>query len=220
MNIQRLYIVLLILLTFSVSGCLSAPKKSVAEQEVAIEDSIKETAYADVFSKWSRGDKLFKDFEPRLHINATLKSREFRSAYAKEYAERFGFDADKEAVLLSNELDSYNAYNEFLVSTYTPSDDWNDFAEEDSIWQLYLVDAEGRRAEPVEIEELDKKDVTLREFFPYIDPWSKVYLVRFPRYDTSGIIPIGDKESAVLKLVITGIKAKGELTWDIVTIDE
>lgn len=220
MKIRRLSILLFILLAFTVTGCYSS-KKHVSSRE-AIKSSINSTDdsdYYDILSKWSRSDKLFKRLDARLHINATLKSTEFRRAYVEEYAHRYRFDDDKKAVLLKNELESYNAYNEFFISTYTPRDNWNDFAKKDSIWQLYLQDGEGRRAEPAEIEELDPKDVLLNEFFPYIDPWSKVYLVRFPRFDTNGTIPIGDRESAELTLVIVGIKAKGALVWDLTNLD-
>jgi hypothetical protein len=207
-------------LAFTVTGCYSS-KTHVSSREAinTPADSAGVPDYYDVLSKWSRSDKLFKRLDARLHINATLKSVEFRRAYAEEYAHRYRFDDDKLAVLLKNELASHKAYNEFFISTYTPRDSWNDFAEKDSIWQLYLVDGEGRRAEPAEIEELDSSDVLLNEFFPYIDPWSKVYLVRFPRYDTSGTIPIGDRESAKLTLVIVGIKAKGALIWDLMSLD-
>ena len=220
MNIRRLSIVLFILLVFTTAGCYSS-KTHVSSRE-AINISTDPTGvpeYYDVLSKWSRSDKLFKRLDARLHINATLKSTQFRRAYVAEYAHRYRFDEDKTAVLLSNELDSYKAYNEFFISTYTPRDSWNDFAEKDSIWQLYLHDGKGRRAEPVEIEELDSNDVLLNDFFPYIDPWSKVYLVRFPRFDTSGTTPIGDRESAELTLVIVGIKAKGALVWDLMSLD-
>ncbi len=171
-----------------------------------------EARYLKVLHRWTQSEKVFKDLESRLYISATYKSPSFREAYIEEYARRYMLDEDYKKLLMEREMGEAGRYNEFFVSAYTPSDVWNDFDERDSIWRLYLEDSSGARVVPVEIERVERNDPLLREFFPYFDPWSEGYIVRFPKYTEQGAeMPAPDTE--FIRLVVTGVLGGGELVW-------
>ncbi|HHL39555.1 MAG TPA: hypothetical protein ENJ37_03515 [Deltaproteobacteria bacterium] len=171
-----------------------------------------EPTYFETLSAWTKGRKIYEELESRLYIYATYKSPAFRRAYVDEYARRFLLDDDLKAVMVQRELEAAERSNEFLVSAFTPDERWNDFDRRDSIWRLYLDDGSAR-VEPIEIRRLDGGNPLLTELFPYIDPWSVVYLVRFPRYGPAGEGPIPGKGAAALKLIVAGAKGGGELLW-------
>ena len=144
-----------------------------------------------------------------LHIYAVYKSETFRRAYIDEYASRYALSDELREVLLKLELESGEKYNEFLISAYTPVDEWNDFDDREPTWRMYLSDKSGARLEPVEIKRLDAKDPLYREFYPFIDYWSYVYSVRFPKYGVNGTNPHGRRGQRIPHPTVTGIKGPG-----------
>ncbi len=174
---------------------------------------IASTEYYNTQHAWTRHKKVVINMETRVYFYATYKSREFRQAYIDEYARRFQLSPDKKDLLLALELSDGKEYNEFFVSTYMPKRQWNDLNQENSIWKLYLSDGVGKRLEPVEIKKIDLgEDPFYREFYPTIDAWSDGYIIKFPRFDSEGRA-VGEGESSLLKLTITGIMGDGTVEW-------
>lgn len=167
--------------------------------------------YFRVLDRWSRGDKVYVGLESRLYVNATYKTPEFRKAYIERYARSYELSPDQEKALMERETEQGQAYNEFFFTAFTPEEALNDFDRKDSVWQLYIEDAEGRRAKPLSITAIDNPEPVVREFFPYFDLWSRAYTIRFPKYADSGeeISP----EKGPVKLIVTGVMGKGELEW-------
>lgn len=168
-------------------------------------------SYFKVLERWSRGEKVFSGLESRLYINATYKTQEFRKAYIEHYSRSYELSPEHAKALLERETEQGQAYNEFFFTAYTPESSLNDFERNDSVWQLYIEDAQGRRAKPLSIMALDNPEPVIREFFPYFDLWSRAYTVRFPKYADSGdeISP----EKGEVKFIVTGVMGKGELKW-------
>lgn len=167
--------------------------------------------YPGVLERWSRGVKIFDGLESRLYFNATYKTPDFRRAYIDRYSKSYELGEDSRKNLLDRELEQAEAYNEFFFTAYTPDEGWNDFEEKGSIWKLYLEDGSGNRVVPVSVTKLDNSDPVIREFFPYFDLWSSAYTVKFPKYSETGKEIPGADES--VKLIVTGVKGKGELEW-------
>src|SRR3990172_6297319 len=150
----------------------------------------KPSSYNDELERLTRRGRIYEGLDARLHIYAVYKSETFRRAYIDEYASRYALSDELREVLLKFELESGEKYNEFLIS-----------------------DNSGARLEPVEIKRLDAKDPLYREFYPFIDYWSYVYSVRFPKYGVNGTHPMGGADSEYLTLTVTGIKGAGVLKW-------
>jgi len=99
-------------------------------------------------------------------------------------------------------------------------DKWNDFAESDSIWKVYLEDDKGARLSPVSVSKLDASDPLLREFFPYMDLWSSAYSIKFPKYSETGTEPIPNADTRSMRLVVTGVLGKFERGDTISIVDD
>ncbi|HZX35795.1 MAG TPA: hypothetical protein VFF54_04830 [Thermodesulfobacteriota bacterium] len=173
----------------------------------------KPSSYNDELERLTRRGRIYEGLDARLHIYAVYKSETFRRAYIDEYASRYALSDELREVLLKFELESGEKYNEFLISAYTPLDEWNDFDDKEPTWRMYLSDKSGVRLEPLEIKRLDAKDPLYREFYPFIDYWSYVYSVRFPKYGADVDHPVGGADSEYLTLAVTGIKGAGVLKW-------
>ncbi len=168
--------------------------------------------YYSILERWTRTETVYSGVETTLHIDAVYLGGEFRTAYVEEYARRLRLSQEKRENLKRAELSKLEEYNEFILVTATPVEEWNDFDRKDSIWRLYLVDEDGERVEPVSVSRVEK-DAILREFFPFVDEWCSVYRVIFPRLTPKGHT-IGE-DSEYIRLEVSGIKGTAELVWNL-----
>ncbi len=173
----------------------------------------KKAAYGDSLDRWTRSTTVYEGMEPRLYVNATYKDKTFRDAYADRYAEGFELSEAYRSKLLERESEAAEQYNEFFLTAYSPAEALNDLDSKNSVWRLFLDDSSGARLTPVSITRLDPADALLREFFPFFDPWSRAYLVKFPKYSETGAEPIPGPDTSFIKITVTGLFGKGELVW-------
>lgn len=214
--------------TFLAGGCASgkAVKKvaapdaaPVAAKPLKAAKEPQRPGYDEVLNAWTAGAKVYEGIETRLIATATYKAFSFRKAYIERYAKSYQIDDDYKKSLIERERVVAEDSNEFFLSVYTPEERWNDLDSKDSVWRLFLEDDTGKRLIPISVKRVEKGDPFIREFFPYVDPWSLVYTVRFPKYSAQGddslqgLSPIPGKESKFLKLTVTGILGKGEIIW-------
>ena len=93
-------------------------------------------------------------------------------------------------------------------SIYTPEKKWDDFSEKDSLWKVYLI-RDGRfRIEPYEIRKIKKNRTLSESFYPFISPWSSIYIFRFKKKDKP-------QPSKSVELVLTSSPGSTKLTWDL-----
>ena len=137
------------------SGCAGAPPRvSLAEPSPA------PTAgdYVDQLKRWTRHAQIRSDFDEALDVDATLRSPEFRQAYAAKYLEVYRIPPDTEArvrgEILADGADTY----EFHVETATHNYDLNDLTSAKSVWRVSLLDDQQHEVTPttVAIVELTK----------------------------------------------------------------
>ena len=169
--------------------------------------------YFALLDNWTRIEKVYEGFEPRLILKATYKNRPFRYAYIDRYVEDYKLGPRYKEAMREKALELSELYNEFLFAAHTPTVDWNDFDKRDSIWKLYLEDNLGNRLTPISIDRLDGKDPLLHEFFPFIGLWSYIYIVRFPKYSEDGTESIPGANTDYLRLTVAGSIASGKLEW-------
>lgn len=204
---------LILAIFWPVSGCSArkpALRKETAKEEKAAKSG---SNYPEVLNRWTRGAKVLVGLELRLNFNATYKDIAFRTSYIDRYASSYQLDDAYKKILMEKETDQAEQYNEFFFTAFTPEDAWNDFDSRTSVWRLYLLDNLGNRLTPISIKKADKSDPLIRELFPYFDPWSQGYIVKFPKYSEAGKEPIPGKDTKSLKLEVTGILGRGEVEW-------
>lgn len=191
-------------------GCASAkPAQQKAAPEKPRED------YSEVLNRWTRSAKVYAGVESRLYISATYKNLEYRKAYVDLYARSYVLDEAAKKAMLDREKEIDEQYNEFFVAAFTPAEQWNDFDAKGSVWKIFLEDSAGNRLVPISVKKVNSYDPVIRELFPYWDPWSYGYVVKFPKYSESASEPIPGKGTKSLRLVATGILGEGELKWEL-----
>jgi len=192
------------LVSFALAGC---SKKSVRAERPLPE-------YSSVLDSQTRSTKIYSGLDTVLFITATYKTMEFREAYVELFVKGFEEDPAYRSALVSKQRDENDLYNEIFFAAYTSEPKFNDFERRDSVWKLYLDDNEGNRLTPVSVKKVDSADPLIRKLFPYLDPWSSGYIVRFPKYSVTGTEPIPGPKTKFLKFVVTGLMGKGEMEWE------
>ena len=179
--------------------------------EIARGDAIS-GGYFNTLNTYTREKTLYSEFETRIRVVATWKSREFMDAYLSEYARLYhltGTAREDRKDILSGESSDLR---EFLFYAYIPDRESNDFSKADSIWKIFSLDEGGERVDPLEIREIEAAPVVTK-FFPYVKPYGKFYSVKFstlPRSNEADTVVAQDGPT----LVLTGVLGKVELKWN------
>ncbi len=203
-------IIALILLTI---GCQGAKKKDQPIHYTP--DSQFNPEYKTVFKLWTREDRIYKGFDCKLIATATYKSIQFRKAYTREYSQLYRLNAADEEKFYKDQENAADTYNEFIFAAYVPEKKWDDFQKEKSTWKIYLRVDDGAWITPVEIRKLERNNVVLKHFFPYVTPWKSVYLVRFPsRHRETGETLVGDM-AGTLTFSVSSVLGSAEMAWDL-----
>ena len=185
------------------------------ERFKASTDPYRGSSYKAVLMDWTREARIYKGFDVELIAAATYKSSLFRNAYSNEYARAYKLTEAEKKKLIKDQEDAFAIYNDFVVTAYVPDKKHNDFGKKDSVWKIYLTIGEKDRIKPVEIRKIKKIDARISHFFPYINIWKSVYLVRFPvKFPGTEKIILNDSISSI-KLVITSVTGSAEMEWDL-----
>ena len=181
---------------------LSAPKQKISHRD-----------YEKIRGRWTRDSRIIKKLDTTLRVHATLFSPELNAAYAARRAHMFKLPARERADLERQLNADWSESFVFLVAAATIDQSWNDFGEKRSVWRVSLasergdqVTASSIRSEPV--------NATLKELFPFIGRFHKVYFFRFPRTLPDGGNVLGDSAREV-KLRFAGALGQTELVWRI-----
>ncbi len=169
--------------------------------------------YGDILGRWTREASAYGGLDLRLAVFASYRSWPLRTAYIREYAERYQLDGDTADRLLADERARYEETEEFFLAVSTPNVKWNDLEKERSVWRIYLENDRGERTAPLKIRRLDEKDPVIRGFYPFMTPWSYGYIVSFPKYTADSDTALLEDISS-FKLIITGVLGKAEVEWD------
>jgi len=169
--------------------------------------------YKDILNRWTREARIYRGLGNELIVSVTFKSREFRLAYAREFARAYRLTHQEEKKLVRDQLKAADTYHDFVMAAYVPENRLNDFESRTSIWKIYLISDRNKRIMPLEVARIKEERVAFAHFFPYITPWRIAYHIRFPT-KTSGT-DIIDEKATKIKLVITSMLGTAELVWRI-----
>ncbi len=167
-----------------------------------------DSSYESVLKEWTRDDEAYNwtGIEARLVWHATYLSSSFRSAKVERYAELYQLMPTEVIRLKEAEQADGQKFDTFFISIYAGSRVYPDIGNDRSLWKLVLETSEGNQSEPVSWEEVPKNQVT-RTLFPYIDRWSRLFEVKFPKSINA------TTKTAQLKMV--GVPADSTLSWNL-----
>lgn len=203
MKARKWVLVFVSILVFS--GC-----SYVQEYREIIRADAVSKGYFNTLNRYTREKTLYAEFETRVRIVATWKSRTFADAYLAEY-DRLYLLTDKDREERKGVLSEVSSdFNEFLFYAYTPDRESNDFSRTGSIWKVFSMSQGNAQVEPLEVREIEATPL-VKKLFPYVKPYGKCYSVKFPLILHSGR---SDREDHLKPtLVFAGILGKVELTW-------
>jgi hypothetical protein len=198
--------VFLTLAVLSFSGCGRSAIEGYID--IAKEKGGISKEYLTVLNKWSRDQIIYSQFETKVRIAVTYKSREFQDAYAREYSRIYLLTQPEE----KKKMDALAGLSadalEFFFYAYIPEKTQNDFAKQDSIWTIFLIGDKGERFYPIEVRQIEKVTPMVEAFYPYGNPYyGNYYTLRFKPLAADGKDPSG------MKLIFTSVLGRIECEW-------
>ena len=180
------------------AGCAHLPNPFPAQPD--------EGDWGRVRFQWSRHGELYDRLDTRAFANAVYLSTQARRARAERIsAWRALTPPEREAELASEEREG-EAYDEFILTFFTPDRAENDLDENKSVWRIALVLPDGQVL-PDKVEEV-RADPMVQALYPFIGTFDTVYRIRFVRFP--GRPPI---ENGPFTLRIAGPSGKFDLAW-------
>jgi hypothetical protein len=165
------------------------------------------SSYKQILKEWTRDDEAYSwgEIEARLVWHATYFSPDFREAKVERYAKLYQLKEGEVERLRAEEMADSEKFDSFFVAIYAGSRIYPDIGKDRSLWKLVLETSEGDSIQPAMWEEIPKNQVT-RTLFPYIDRWSRLFEVKFPK----SIKP----STARAQLKMVGVPANSTLEWN------
>lgn len=163
--------------------------------------------YGAAFFAWSRQAAIYEGLEARVFVAATYHTGPFRAALGQEVARLFGEgqgggdgSSDGGARLAWARAESApSETRDFLVALSAADRGLDVLDGPTPAWRLSLQDAAGTHA-PLSVVRVEP-DVSARALYPYLNPFTVAYRVRFPA------------GQGALKLVLAGVHGRAELDF-------
>lgn len=135
--------------------------------------------YSQVVNKWSVEEKVYSGLSSSFQINATMHSMDL--LYHQVFQDSISARNTREQYLASRSKVETEAQQQlsFFVALYTEKDENNDLDKSKTLWNIFL-DVKGRRVTPKSIKRVFEKRAVLQNRYPFLTPWSRLYLVTFP----------------------------------------
>jgi hypothetical protein len=164
--------------------------------------------YLKALHEWTRDQTVYSQFETKVRIAVTYRSREFIEAYAREYSRIYLLTQPEEKKREEALAGLAGDAMEFFFYAYVPDKTQNDFAKPNSIWTIFLVDGKGERLYPTEVRQIEKVTPMVEDFYPYGNPYyGSYYTLKFKPRD-------GDvKTPSDVKLVFVSVLGRIEFEW-------
>lgn len=175
------------------------------------------SSFASSNERWTRLGRVLstRELGTALIFSATLRSRAFQRAYSEHYSKVYRItDPAERARIEGDALAGAGPGLSFWIESAAPTANWNDLRTETGKWRLGLLDDEGRELRPEKIEQVPARDVQqqLEVLGRGRDPYSKLWLVRFPAQTGDGQ-PLPRPTARKIILRVAGPLGQTDLTW-------
>lgn len=176
-----------------------------------------QSSFSSSSERWTRLGRVLstRELGTALILSATLRSRAFQHAYSEHYAKVYRIsDPGERARIEGDALAGAGPGLSFWVESAAPTANWNDLRTEPGKWRLALLDDEGRELRPEKIELVPAREVQqqLEVLGRGRDPYSKLWLVRFPAQTGDGQ-PLPRPTASKIILRVAGPLGQTDLTW-------
>jgi len=165
--------------------------------------------YTSVVHDWTRKSQLHGSYQEVCELVATLKSAEWRAAFATRDADLRGLVGEgREQRMAQSRADVAGPYElEIMLTTWDRRENDLDRGKK-SVWRVVLIDEQGQEIEPIEIVRDRRPAFVVRAEFPALGEFATPYVARFPR--TRPIFQPGAKQ---VRLRMTSTRGGVEVDW-------
>jgi hypothetical protein len=179
----------------------------------------KASEYVDQVKKWTRTAHLRDMFDEALAVHATLRSPEFRAAFAERWIEMFRIGPTEAARVREQILAEGAGTYEFHVETASHAHELNNFTTAKSVWRVVLVDDRGREVTTKEVAASRERRELEYVLYPYVTQqhpntadFVRGWRFRFPQTLPDGN-PLVTPETSKLILRFAGPQGSVDLVW-------
>jgi hypothetical protein len=158
-------------------------------------------------------DSIYDGPATDAHFVALPLGMTVRKAMAARKALAFGLTKAEAAKRLAEQQQANQEALEVVVSVFLPERKWNDLASQNPTFRAYMIGDKGQRVEPFDRRLIKDRSSIHETLYFFWGPWSKLYLLRFPKNAAGGQPVVVDNKST---LIMTGPpgQAKLRLLWD------
>lgn len=165
---------------------------------------IHENPLTDVVRERTRTVKLYSQFDTILILDGVLYDMAVRRSRVEQEAGSKRLGAEEITSALKPEVAEDSASAQFVLALYTYKEEWNDLAEKNSRWSIFLDTASGP-VRPSSITKVERDKLDLRDNLPFDPNFRRFYIVKFPREKAVG---------APYRLMMSGLLGEVSLTWN------
>jgi hypothetical protein len=165
--------------------------------------------YDAVVRDWTRKAQLHANYQEVCELVATLKSAEWRAAFATRDADNRGLvGPGREQRMTQARAEIAGPYElEIMLSTWDRRENDLDHGKK-SVWRVVLIDASGQEVEPIEIVRDRRPAFVVRAEFPSLGEFAIPYVARFPR-----TTPMFGPDAKQVRLRMTSTRGGLEVDW-------
>ena len=165
--------------------------------------------YREVTETWTRQTSLRAVYQEVLELAATLKSPDWRAAFAARDAAHRGLTSEaRQQRMAQAQAEMEGPWEvELMVTTWDRRENDLDRGKR-SVWRVVLVDDSGNEIEPLEIIKDKRPPFIIREEFPAFGDFATAYLARFPRTK-----PLLGPDVRQLRLRLSSSRGGVSLIW-------
>jgi len=165
--------------------------------------------YASVVRDWTRKAQLHANYQEVCELVATLKSAEWRAAFAQHDADLRGLVGEgREQRIAQSRAELAGPYElEIMLTTWDRRENDLDRGKK-SVWRVVLIDEAGQEIEPLEIVRDRRPAFVVRAEFPALGEFATPYIARFPRTR-----PIFGPSAKHVRLRMSSTRGGLEVDW-------
>jgi hypothetical protein len=169
-------------------------------------------AYDAARARWGRTAWVVHDYDTALEAHVMLFSDDFLGAWLHKVARMRCLAPEDYRELVDTQIADTSRYVVAMVVMTTSRWDWNDLGSAHSVWTLSFLDESERSVEAVGRQASPDKLDTLEELYPGVTPFTRAWLVRFPRTFADGT-PLIRPDARWVTIRFAGPLGKADVRW-------
>ncbi len=197
-------------LGLSLGACAGAQRVSLEPPAIAPTSQ----QYLPMLQRWTRRGDVRADFDETLIVAATLRSPEFRAAFAAHWIDVFRLLPSEAPTARDNLMSDGAQFWEFHLETSTHRWELNDISSVRSTWRLALQADHERAVVATTIDHSKARRELDVGFYPYANEFTRGWRVRFPKNLPDGS-PLIDAKTRVVTLRLAGPEGSVDLDWQL-----